>query len=75
MTMDQDFAEKDTFPLISIAQWGVEEDDTIKTIMYGKFWFDSDFVVRNLDASVELCQYQSLSQRNFLVRMVPFLSS
>ena len=32
-------------------------------IMKGKFWFDRDSFVRNLDASVELLQYQSLSRR------------
>ena len=37
----------------------------ILNIMYGKFWFDGDFFVRNLDPSVELRQYQSLLQRNF----------
>ena len=34
-------------------------------IIYCKFWFDSDFFVQNLDTSVELYQYQSLSQGNF----------
>ena len=29
--------------------------------MYDRFWFDGDFFVRNLDASTELRQYQSLS--------------
>ena len=37
----------------------------ILNIMHGKFWFDGDFFVRNLDPSVELRQYQLLSQRNF----------
>ena len=51
--------------------------------MYGKFWFDGDFFVRNLDASLELRQYQSLSQSDwhwveffsFLDRTVLSLSS
>ena len=45
--------------------------------MYHKFWFDGDFFVRNLDASVELRQYQSLSPRifSFFNRMVLFLFS
>ena len=46
-------------------------------ISYGKFWFDGDFFVRNLNAIVELRQYHSLSQRNFfssLDRMVLLLS-
>ena len=45
--------------------------------MYNKFWFDTNFFVRNLDVRVELRQYQSLSQRifSFLDRMVLFLSS
>ena len=34
-------------------------------IIYCKFWFDGDFFVQNLDTSVELHQYQSLSQGNF----------
>ena len=34
-------------------------------IMYGKFWFDGDFFVQNLDASMELRQYQSLSWGKF----------
>ena len=34
-------------------------------IMYGKVWFDGDFFVQNLDASMELRQYQSLSQGKF----------
>ena len=29
----------------------------IFNIMYGKVWFESDFFVQNLDASVELRQY------------------
>ena len=36
-------------------------------IMYGQFWFDGDFFVRNLDASVELRQYRSLQQRIFFL--------
>ena len=36
--------------------------DFVFNIMYGKFWFDGDFFVQNLDASMELRQYQSLSQ-------------
>ena len=40
--------------------------------MYGKFWFDGDFFVRNLDASVELRQYQSLSQRNLFLFLTGF---
>ena len=46
--------------------------------MYGKLWFDSNFFVRNLDASVKLRWYKLLSQRNFfslLDRVVSFLSS
>ena len=46
--------------------------------MFGRFWFDGDFSVRNLGASVELRQYQSFSKRNyfpFFDRMVLFLSS
>ena len=35
--------------------------------MYGKFWLDGDFFVRNLGASVKFRQYQSLSQRNFVL--------
>ena len=42
--------------------------------MYDNFWFDGDFPVQNLDASVELRQYQSLSHF-FRNRMVLFLSS
>ena len=34
-------------------------------IIYCKFWFDGDFFVQNQDTSVELHQYQSLSQGNF----------
>ena len=33
--------------------------------MYNNFWFDGDSFVRNLDASMELRQYQLLSQRIF----------
>ena len=44
-------------------------------IMYGKFWLDGDFFVRNLDASVELRQYQSLSQRNLFLILTEFFSS
>ena len=45
--------------------------------MYNKFWFDTNFFVRNLDVRLELRQHQSLSQRifSFLDRMVLFLSS
>ena len=32
----------------------------VSNIMDGNFWFDGDFYVRNLDASVELRHYQSL---------------
>ena len=39
--------------------------DFVFNIMYGKFWFDGDFFVQNLDASMELRQYQSLSQEKF----------
>ena len=38
--------------------------------MFGGFWFDGDFFVRNLGASVELRQYHSFSKRNFF----PFLT-
>ena len=34
-------------------------------IVYGNLWFDGDFFVRNLDTSVGLRQYKSLSQRFF----------
>ena len=34
-------------------------------LMYGKFWLDGDFFVRNMDASVELRHYKSLLQRKF----------
>ena len=58
LTMDKYFRGKVThcrhFFLTSIAQWSVEEDETIMTIMYGKFWFDGDFFGRYLDASVKL---------------------
>ena len=36
-----------------------KKGNLVFSIMYEKFWFDSDFFVRNLDASLEL---QSLSQ-------------
>ena len=32
----------------------------VSNIMDGNFWFDGDFYVRNLDASVELRHYQLL---------------
>ena len=35
--------------------------------MYSKFWFDGDSFVWNLDASVELRQHQSLSQKKFFL--------
>ena len=57
LTMDEYFPWKVTHCrhfFTSIAQWSVEEDDTIMTIMYGKFWFDGDFFGRYLDASVKL---------------------
>ena len=44
-------------------------------IMYGTFWLDGDFFVRNLYASVELRQYQSLSQRNLFLILTEFFSS
>ena len=44
-----------------------EKKNLALSTMYGKFWFDSDFFVWNLDASVELRQYQSLSQRNLFL--------
>ena len=42
-----------------------KKGDFVFNIMYGKFWFDGDFFVQNLDASMELRQYQSLSQGKF----------
>ena len=41
--------------------------NVVFNIMYHKFWFDGDFFVRNLDASLELRQYQSLSPRIFFL--------
>ena len=35
--------------------------DFVFNIMYGKFWFDGDFFVQNLDASTELRKYCTLS--------------
>ena len=43
-------------------------------IIYCKFWFDGDFFVQNLDTSVELHQYQSLSQGNFFLFMTEWYS-
>ena len=45
MIMNQDFPGKVTH--CRHDQWSDEEDDNI---MYGKFWFDGDFFVQNLDA-------------------------
>ena len=47
------------------------------SIMFEKFRFDGNFFARNLDASVELRQYQWLHKGffSFLDRMVLFLSS
>ena len=45
MMMNQDFPGKVTH--CRHDQWSDEEDDNI---MYGKFWFDGDFFVQNLDA-------------------------
>ena len=44
----------------------IKKRNLVFNIMYGKFWFDGEFFVRNLDASMKLRQYQSLSQRNSL---------
>ena len=55
----------------------IKKRDFLSNIMCGKFRFDGDFYNVNLDASTELCQYWSLSRRNFfsfLGRMVLFLS-
>ena len=41
-----------------------KKGNLVFSIMYGKFWFDSDFFVRNLDASLEL---QSLPQRDIFL--------
>ena len=46
-------------------------------IMYGKFWFDSDFFVQNLDVSVNLPTTSGFHKGiffSFLDRMVLFLS-
>ena len=43
-------------------------------IMCGKFRFDGDFYVGNLDASTELCQYWSLSRRNFFLFLAELYS-
>ena len=37
----------------------------VSNIMDGNFWFEGDFYVRNLDASVELRHYQSLKKGFF----------
>ena len=45
--------------------------------MYGKFWFDSDFFVQNLDVSVNLPTTSGFHKEiffSFLDRMVLFLS-
>ena len=65
----------DFLPIISIAQWSVVEDDIIMgkfvsgkgKARFDKFRFYGDFFVRNLDISVELRQYQSLSPRTFFL--------
>ena len=44
-------------------------------IVYGNLWFDGDFFVRNLDTSVGLRQYKSLSQRFFFLFFYHGLSS
>ena len=31
-----------------------EKDTSFFNIMYGKFWFDGEFIVQNLDASAKL---------------------
>ena len=43
-------------------------------IMCGEFRFDGDFYVGNLDASTELCQYWSLSRRNFFLFLAEWYS-
>ena len=81
---EQDNASKDSFQNneaianVFISRLTLRKGNLNAIIMYGKFWFDGDFSDRNLDVSVELRQYQSLSPRRFfyiLDRMVLFLSS
>ena len=52
-----------------------EKETSLLTLCTGTFWLDGDFFVRNLDASVELRQYQSLSQRNLFLILTEFFSS
>ena len=81
---EQDNASKDSFQNyeaianVFISRLTLRKGNLNAIIMYGKFWFDGDLFDRNLDVSVELRQYQSLSPRRFfyiLDRMVLFLSS
>ena len=52
----------------------IKKRDFLFNIMCGKFRFDGDFYVGNLDASTELCQYWSLSRRNFFLFLAEWYS-
>ena len=69
-TTNRPTAFKITFEAIVhvfVARHAERKGNLVFNIMYHKFWFDGDFFVRNLDASVELRQYQSLSPRIFFL--------
>ena len=52
----------------------IKKRDFRFNIMCGKFRFDGDFYVGNLDASTELCQFWSLSRRNFFLFLAEWYS-
>ena len=67
-TTNRPTAFKITFEAIVhvfVARHAERKGNLVFNIMYGKFCFDGDFFVRNLDASVELRHCQSLSRRIF----------
>ena len=77
---EQDNASKDSFQNkeaianVFISRLTLRKGNLNAIIMYGKFWFDGDLSDRNLDVSVELRQYQSLSPRKFFIFLTEWYS-
>ena len=70
----QNYSSRRLLMFVYKAGTSIKKRDFLFNIMGGKFRFDGDFYVGNLDASTELCQYWSLSRRNFFLFLAEWYS-
>ena len=70
----QNYSSRRLLMFVYKAGTSIKKRDFLFNIMCGKFRFDGDFYVGNLDANTELCQYWSLSRRNFFLFLAEWYS-